>query len=229
MYLKTLQKDTTITALVNNQFERKIQKGDQLSITVTSFSLAEDEQFNKAAAMSSNPATSGFSVYPDGAVLLHRLGRVKAEGLTRRELAASLEKELLLFMKDPIVNVGYLNHKVTVMGQVQKPQVLEMPEEQMNIFDVLVKSGDITEKGMRDKVLIIRENGNEKNVKFLNLEDHAIFNSPWYYVQPNDIIIVKQDMEKTRTEEKRMKLQTTLSLVASGLSLLIIMIDRIFR
>ncbi len=93
-YFSTITKDTTITGFIPNDFESTIRKGDQLSITVTSLSAVEDEQFNKAAAVSASPAMSGFTVYPDGAVLLHRLGRVKVEGLTRRELAAKLEKDL---------------------------------------------------------------------------------------------------------------------------------------
>jgi len=229
VYLKTLTKDTTITGLVSNDFESKIQKGDQLSIMVTSLSSAEDEQFNKAAAVSSSPAMNGFLVYPDGKVLLHRLGRYTADGLTRRQLATALEKDLLPFMKDPIVNVGYLNHKVTIIGEVGQSQVLALPEEQMNIFDVLVKSGDISEKGMKDKVMIIREEGNTKTVKHLNLEDHAIFTSPWYYIKPNDIILVKADFSKVQKEERRRQLQTNMALVASGLSLFIIIVDRIIR
>ncbi|RYD53967.1 MAG: polysaccharide export protein [Sphingobacteriales bacterium] len=181
-YLKNIQGDTTITGLVSNDFESKIQKGDQLSIVVTSLSAEEDNQFNKAAAISTSPSLSGFAVAPDGTVLLHRLGRVQAAGLTRRELAAKIQKDLLAYMKEPIVNVGYLNHKVTVIGAVGKSQVMPMPEEQLNIFEVLVNSGDINPEGKKDQVMIIREEGNTKKVKHVNLEDKAIFNSPWYYI-----------------------------------------------
>jgi polysaccharide export outer membrane protein len=220
-YLQTLSKDTSLTTVVNPQFETKIKVGDQLSILVTSFSPAEDEQFNKAAAVSTSPGLSGFTVYPDGMVLLHRLGRVAVAGLTRRELAGQLEKDLLAYMRDPIVNVGYLNHKVTIIGSVGKPQILDMPEEQLPIFDVLLKSGDISESGMKDRVMIIRENGNEKKVKFIDLTDHSIFNSPWYYVQPNDIIVVRADLEKLQKEEKRSKLQTNFTFGTSILALII--------
>lgn len=228
-YLQTLSKDTTISSLVNSHFESKIQPGDQLSIIVNSFSSTEDLQFNNAAAVSSSPALSGFQVYPDGKVLLHRLGRVTVAGLTRRELAARLEKDLLPFMKDPIVNVGYLNHKVTIIGAVGSPQVLAMPEEALPIFDVLVKSGDISGSGMKDRVMIIRDNGNQKKVKFINLTDHSIFNSPWYYVQPNDIIVVKEDLEKIQKAEKRAKLQANIAFGSSLVALVITIITLVTR
>ena len=196
VYFKTLQKDTSISKLVSKDFESKIQVADQLSIVATSLSAAEDEQFNKAASQSTSPAQSGFKVYDDGTVLLHRLGKVKAAGLTRKELAEKLQVELLPFMKDPIVNVNYLNHKITIIGKVGTPQVLPMPEEQLSLIDVLVKSGDISKDGLLNQVMVIRDSSDKKIVKFVDLENHSIFTSPWYYVQPNDIVVVRADVEK---------------------------------
>ena len=228
-YLQTLSKDTTISSLVNPSFESKIQVGDQLSIVVTSFSPAEDDQFNKAAAISGSPSMSGFTVYPDGTILLHRLGKKTVAGLTRKELAVQLEKDLLAYMKDPIVNVGYLNHKVTVIGAVGAPLILAMPEEQLPIFDVLVKSGDISEEGMKERVMIIRENGSTKKVKFIDLTNHSIFNSPWYFVQPNDIIVVKADLEEAQKEEKRKNLQANIAFGTSILALVITIVSLVTR
>jgi polysaccharide export outer membrane protein len=157
------------------------------------------------------------------------LGYVTAAGLSRKELALLLQNELLPYMKDPIVNVGYLNHKVTVMGAVGGPQVMNMPEEQMSILEVLVKSGDIQKDGLKNKVMIIREEGTDKKVKLLNLEDQSVFTSPWYYVQPNDIVFVPQDYVRLEKVEKRTNLQTTVSLVLGAVSFIILILDRIFQ
>jgi polysaccharide export outer membrane protein len=154
---------------------------------------------------------------------------MKVEGLTRRQLAAKLENDLLPYMKEPIVNVGYLNRKVTVIGEVGGPQVLSMPEEQLTLLEVLVKSGGIKSDGLASKIMVIREQGNNKQVKFVNMEDHSIFNSEWFYVKPNDIIYVKSDEQKRVKAERSQKLQTTISLVMTGLSFFFIVIDRIFR
>jgi polysaccharide biosynthesis/export protein len=228
-YFKTLQKDTTISGFVTNDFESRIQVGDQLSIMASSKSALEDEQFNKAAAESSSPAMSGFTVNKDGTVLLHRLGNVTAAGLTRKELAAFLQKALLPYMAEPIVHVNYLNHKVTVMGEVGSQQVLQMPEEQLSLIDVLVKSGGIGFTGQKDRVMIIREEGSEKKVKFVNLEDNSLFNSPWYYVQPNDVIVVRADYAKMQKAERRQNLQTNIAFITTGISLLFLVVDRIIR
>jgi polysaccharide biosynthesis/export protein len=196
-------------------------------------SPTEDAFFNAVISTTTGTgsATSvgGYGVQQDGTVLLHRLGAYKVEGFTRRELSKKIETSLLPYMKDPIVQVNFLNHKITLLGEVATPQVLNLPEEQISIIDALVLSGDVTKDARRNNITIIREVGNEKQVKHINLEDHSIFSSPWYYVKPNDIILVDADTEKYVKAEKRQKLQSTLSLVASGVSLLIIIISQIVK
>ncbi len=232
-YFKTLQKDTTLKNFITNDFELKIIKGDRLSINVSSMSPTEDAFFNAvtSAGAGAGNATSagGYTVQQDGTVLLHRLGAFKVEGYTRRELSKKIETSLLPYLKDPIVQVNFLNHKITLLGEVATPQVLNLPEEQISIIDALVLSGDVTPNGKRNNITIIRENGNEKQIKHINLEDHSIFSSSWYYVKPNDIILVAADTEKFVKTEKRQKLQNTLSLVASGVSLFVIIISQIVK
>ena len=227
-YFETLRKDTTLTGFISNDFESKIQAGDQLSIVATSLSSVEDEQFNKAAA-SAGATMSGFTVFKDGTVLLHRLGNVRVAGLTRKELSNKLQGLLIPFMKEPIVNVNYLNHKVTIMGAVGGPQVLQMPEEQLSIIDVLVKSGDITPEGLKNSVMVIREENNQKKIKYLNLQDASIFSSPWFYVRPNDIVLVRGDTDKFEKEQRRQKFQTNFSLFTSLLSFVILIYTLVIR
>lgn len=228
-YFASIKSDTTIKGFVTDDFESTIRPGDQLSIVVTSLSSIEDQLFNSAAATSLVPELGGFKVYEDGTVLLHKLGKVTAAGLTRKALAEKLQTDLLTYMRDPIVNVGYLNHKVTVMGAVGGPQVLNMPQEQMSIIDLLVKSGDINDDGMKSKVMIIREEGTDKKIKYLDLEDASIFTNPWFYVQPNDIVYVPTDNTKLEKLEKRTQFQSTLALTASAISFLIIILDRVIK
>jgi polysaccharide biosynthesis/export protein len=235
-YFKTLQqRDTTLQGFVSNDFESKIIVGDRLNLTVTSLSPAEDALFNsiqigeKAVTGATGSILSGYIVQADGTIALHRIGNIKAVGYTRKELARQIEKALLPYMKEPLAQINYNNHKITILGEVGKPQVINMPEEQISIIDALVLSGDISLNGKRDKVTIIRENGNEKQVKHVNLEDHSIFSSPWYYVKPNDIILVARDDDKFAKKEKREKLQGTLTLVASAVSLVIIILSQVFK
>src|SRR5436190_5794171 len=198
-YFTTIPKDTTLRGFITDSFETRIQKKDVISITVSSLNKEMDDGFNGTAVGVSETATSGvkpptgYAVDEKGNILIHLLGSVHVEGLTRNELKLKLQKELLPYMKEPIVGVQYLNHKVTVLGYVERPQVLNMPGDQMPLLDVLVSSGDLKEGAKKNDIMIIRENGNEKQVKHINLEDNSIFNSPWYYVQSNDIVYVIPD------------------------------------
>ena len=235
-YFKTLSKDTTLTNFVTNDFESKIIKGDRLAISASSSSPLEDALFNGSAgtppvgvANTVGTGVGGYTVQQDGTIFLHRIGRISAEGMTRKELARDIESRLLAYMKDPIVQVSYLNHKITVLGEVVKPQVINLPEEQISLIDALVLSGDVTPNSKRNAVTIIREEGNTKKVKHINLENNSVFSSPWYYVKPNDIILVSADSDKYIKEEKRKKIQTTVSLVASVASLVVIILSRVIK
>ena len=232
-YFTNLKKDTTLTGFVTGDFELKIRKGDRLSISVSSLSSVEDALFNNAGASGATATAGttggGFTVQQDGSVLLHRLGSLQVAGLTRKELRTTLQEKLLAYMKEPIVQVNFLNHKITILGEVGNPQVLQLPEEQLSLIDALVLSGDVTANAKRNNITIIREEGTEKKVKHVNLEDNSIFSSPWYYVQPNDIILVSADTDKFVKEENKRKIQSTLSLVVSGISFLIIIVDRVFK
>ena len=116
-YFKTIQKDTTVTGMVNRDLESKISKGDLLKIVITSLSREEDVIYNVSPAAGSGSREGGFAVEQDGNIMVHKIGQVRAIGLTRKELAEELKKRLAPYLKDPVVTVQYINHKVTVMGR----------------------------------------------------------------------------------------------------------------
>ena len=103
-----------------------------------------------------------------------------------------------------------------------------MPEEQLSLLEVLGSSGDLSQLAKRDNILIIREKGNIKQFKRINLEDHSIFTSEWYYLQPGDVVYVEPN-DKRIKDEKRSRVQQNVSLAVSGISLAIIILDRILR
>jgi polysaccharide biosynthesis/export protein len=231
-YFKNLQdKDTTISGFATNNYESKIKAGDKLAITLSSLNRDEDALFNgiagSIAGASANAA--GFSVSPEGTIILHRLGTINVDGLTRRALAIKIQNGLMPYTKEPIVNVSYLNHRVTVFGEVGTPQVINLPEEQITIIDAIVQCGDIRENGRKDNVTIIREENNEKVVKKLNFEDASIFTSPYFYLKPNDIILVHKDNKKLVDDEKRQRLQSNIAIIASSVSLGVIVITQILK
>lgn len=228
-YFKTIQKDTTLQNVVTTDFESKIVKGDNLAITVSSLSATEDLLFNYPVVANNSGANPGYLVRSDGTFKFHKLGNVLAEGLTRRQLADKLHDSLLPYLKDPLVTVQFLNHKVTILGAVRNPQVLNIKDDRITLLDLIAISGDVREDALTDKVMVIREENGQRQVKKINLQNHSLFSSEWYYLQPNDIVYVMPDEEAKAKLERRNNLQSTLSFAASGVTLLVIILDRIIK
>ena len=218
VYFQDLQKDTTLTNLVSKDFEPKIQKADLLGITVASLSPENTALYN-APQNAIGPLT-GYLVDENGNIQFIKLGTMHVDGMTRKELKSLLEKELSPYLKDPVVAVGFLNRHVTMMGAVS-PQVLPMATDNMTLLDALAASGDIGAKGRPDNILVIRENGNSKEFKRLNLTDKSIFYSPYFYLQPNDIVYVEP------LKIKQDNVTRIISYVTTGLSLFIFILSRL--
>ena len=231
-YFKTLPRDTSINTTIGRLSESVIRKNDQLAINISSLNPEEDRVYN-AATLSLSGAVAGstangYLVDMNGNIQVHRLGNIHAEGMTRRELKNKIETDIKPYLKDPVVTVRYLNHRVTVIGEVAKPQVISMPEERLSVLEVLGASGDMTVLGKKDNILIIRETETGKQFKRLNLEDHSIFTSEWYYLKPDDVVYIEPN-DKKITEEKRARTQQAVSLALSGLSLAIIILNSLLR
>jgi polysaccharide biosynthesis/export protein len=233
-YFKSVPRDTTINSAVNRVAESQIRKNDMLAINLSSLNPAEDLIYNAAAAGSNattstgNSSNGGFLVDAQGNIQMHKLGLIHAEGMTRAELKNKIQKEIEPYLKDPVVTVRFLNHRVSVLGEVSKPGVIQMPEERLSVLEVLSSSGDVTSFAKRNSILIIRETESGKQLKRINLEDHSIFTSEWYYLQPDDVVYVEPN-EKKLNDEKRNKTQQTVGLILSGISLAVIVLDRIIK
>lgn len=225
--------DTTVQT-VNAAFEPVIQKNDILQITVSSLNPQEAIIYNlpnantgsAPAGTSGAAAGTGFLVDQQGFIQYPVFGQVKAEGLTTKALTDTLrnqfnQRKLLL---DPVVNVRFLNYRVTVLGEVAKPAVVNVTSEKISILEALGMAGDITVYGKKDNVMLIREVEGQRTIKRLNLNEGNIFTSPYYFLQPNDIVYVEPNKSKVAGADRS---RQVLPIVLSGLSLLVIILDRL--
>ncbi len=218
-YFQDIQKDTTLQNLVSKSEETKIREGDLLTITVSSLSPENTALYN--APQNIVGASTGYLVDENGNIEFIKLGSLHVEGMTRPQLKKQLEKDLSVYLKEPVVAVGYLNRHVTMMGAIST-QVLPLAD-QMTLLDALAASGDISTKGRSDNILVIREKENAKTFKRLDLTDHSIFYSPYFYLQPNDIVYVEP------VKEKRDNTARLVSYITAGISFALLVIDRIIK
>lgn len=208
-----------------------LQKNDLVGITVSSLNPQASSIFNASVVSNTggNSVTTpsgGYLVNTEGTIQFPILGKVKAAGLTVEQLRASItgslvEKKLLV---DPIVNVRLLNFKVTILGEVGNPTVINVPNEKITLLEALGLAGDLTIFAKRDNIMVIREQQNAKVIKRINLNTSELFNSEYYYLNPNDIVYVEPN--KARVASGRRSIQV-LPLVLSGLSFTAIIVDRL--
>jgi polysaccharide export outer membrane protein len=207
--------------------EPVVQKGDLLGISVYSddptATAAVTRQAGSTMALglsvennvpgSQTAAATGYLVNQHGELQLYKIGIVRVEGLTKEQVADTLEylyaKHDLL--KNPYVEVRFLNYKVTVIGEVTRPGPISVPTDKLNAFEAIGLAGDITVYGRRDNVLIVREVNGSRQFGRLNLKDPNVFLSPYYYLQQNDMVFVDVGKNKSYVNN-----QNTFQLVSIG-------------
>ncbi|MCW5517995.1 polysaccharide biosynthesis/export family protein [Muriicola sp. Z0-33] len=219
-----------------DQFENLepvLQKNDILSISVSSLNPEAAEIFNVSnltatQSFSSEGITtqaSGYLIDQEGFIRFPILGRLQAAGLTKSGLREKITKALndQQLLLDPIVDVRYLNYKVAVLGEVQNPSVLTIPNEKVSLLEALGLAGDLTIYAKRDNVLLIREKDGVKMTHRIDLTTEELLSSPYYYLQSNDIIYVQPNKSKVASTSRAI---LWLPVILSALSLGIIAIDR---
>lgn len=220
--------------------EPLVQKGDLLGISVFSddpvATAAVTRQVGSALPISiegvgtstqQSTAATGYLVNQQGDLQLYKIGTIRAEGLTKEQLADTLEylytKNDLL--KNPYVEVRFLNYKVTVIGEVNKPGPISVPTDKLNAFEAIGLAGDITVYGRRDNLLIVREVNGTRQFGKLNLKDPNVFLSPYYYLQQNDMVFV--DVAKNKSFVNNQNAFQTISISASIISIAVLIISLI--
>ena len=119
--------------------------------------------------------------------------------MPHQDLLTEKIKPFLAKTETPIVTVKMSSFRVTVIGEVNKPCVIPVSTEKMSILEALAHAGDLSIYGKRDNVMLIRENSNgQKSIHRLNLNDAGLINSPYYYLQQNDVVYVEPNGVKAK-------------------------------
>ena len=99
--------------------------------------------------------------------------------------------EITKNIKDPIVNIRFLNFRITVIGKVNKPSTFIAPSERINILEAIGLAGDLTPYGKRENILIIREQNGVRTATRVDLASKNVLSSPDFYLQQNDVVYVE--------------------------------------
>ena len=218
-----------------DEIEPLIQKNDILSIYITSLNPEASAVFNapksqvtSSSTTSGSSSAGGYLVNTDGNIQLPILGTIKAAGITKKQFKSDItniivDKKLLI---DPIVTIRHLNYEVTIIGEVGKPTVINVPNEKISLLKALGIAGDITIYGQKENVLLIREIEGKRKVKRIDLNSKTFLSSPYYYLQPNDVVYVEPNKRKVLNANRN---QQILPALLTSLSIIAVVLTRVIK
>lgn len=223
VYFSDIESHANYSVKVPEMVEPRIQTDDLLSITVTSLSPESNLLFNagvlNAEGNRINTGTGvlneGYLVDKNGEINFPVLGKVRLAGFTKPEAVREMTIRLEEYVKDPIVNIRFMNFKITVIGEVNNPSTFTVATEKINILEALGLAGDMTPFGKRENVLIIREQGGVRSATRFNLNEKDILSSPYYYLQQNDVVYVEPDQIKSIQASTNQRSLTVLGITTS--------------
>lgn len=192
-------------------YDAKIMPKDMLTITVSTTDPEAAQPFNLSVSntmditgrlSTSSNALQSYLVDNNGDINFPIVGKIHVSGLTKNECQDLIREKVMPYLaatENPIVTVRMSSYRVTVLGEVGSSCVIPVSTEKMSILEALASAGDMTIYGRRDNVILIREDANgEKSIHRLNLNDAGIINSPYYYLQQNDVIYVEPNKVKAK-------------------------------
>ena len=219
-----------------------IQNYDLLSIQVISNSLNQDQvsifsSLNNGGINGTGTFvaqtlanTVGYMVDQDGFIVLPIIGKTKAAGFTRAKLAEIIKDSIehTQLIKNPNVLVRFIQLRVSVLGEVKAPGIKVFSTDKITILDAIAASNDLTDRGRRDNIIIIREEGGEtktilidlRNTNFIQKEGYQLKQNDIVYVNANDIKLKEVNTNPNLIRDIQIGLFATsvLSLILSGIN-----------
>ena len=211
-------------------YDARIMPKDILTITVNTsnpeaaapFNLTVPSTYSPQGAVNWTSQTlQTYLVDNQGYIDYPVLGRIDVGGLTKSACEKMIRDKIKPYLNEnenPVVTVRMSNYKISVLGEVASPGMFIVSNEKINILEALAQAGDLTIYGVRDRIRLIRENEKgRKEIHTLNLNDANLINSPYYYLQQNDIVYV----EPNKVKSQNSSVGSVTNLWLSGTSILI--------
>lgn len=202
---------TEVLSNVLTSGEPVISSGDLLNIEVSGADMVGVSLFNKGkyvsldGTISQNSTNNMTNSTPEKSTLYYLVdkngdidfpivGKLNVGGLTKTQIVDVIQNAIYpKYIKEvPSVDIRLMNFRVTVLGAVKSPGVVESKTERLNFLEAIALAGDLDIKGQRENIMLIRTLGNgQREIHRLNLNDKDILLSPYFNLQQNDIIYVQ--------------------------------------
>ena len=209
-------------------YDAKIMPKDELTISVNTtnpevslpFNLLMQNAYQQGRTLSTTGGTlMPYLVDTEGCINFPIIGRLQVAGLTKRQCERMIQDKIRPYLaesENPIVTVRMSSYSISVLGEVARPGSYMVSREEINVLEALAQAGDLTIYGVRDRVKLIRKNASgRKEIHTLNLNDANIVNSPYFYLQQNDIVYVEPN--KVKAQNSSVGSMTTLWFSATSI------------
>lgn len=225
-------KDEINTALSKTLYDAKIMPKDILQIQVFTMTPEAAVPFNllklTGGSVSTTSSTGQGTVYDylvdnEGNIEYPVLGSLHLGGLSKTEAEQLIKSKIQPYLAESenvVVHVRMMNYKYAILGGVNHPGVFTTPNEKVSILEAIAQAGDLTTFAYRDRIFLIRENAEgQKDFHQLDINDANIINSPYYYLQQNDVIYVEQKKVQARNAFISANTSIWLSITSSLMSI----------
>ena len=209
-------------------YDARIMPKDQLTITVSCINDEAAAPFNmtvptpytvNSRSTYSQAMLQTYLVDNQGNINFPIIGSVHLGGLTKSEAEQLIQSRVKPYMSEeekPIVTVRMTGYQISVIGEVSRPGTFTVSREKITVLEALAQAGDLTIHGVRNNVQLIREDATgQKSIHFLDLNDANLINSPYYYMQQNDVINVTPN--KVKAQNSSVGSMTTLWFSATSI------------
>ncbi len=210
LYFQNLN-DEDFIEVIDSITYPQIESSDILDIRITALEQKSiiPFQFDKPSLVGDGSGSSrnrnvgaarleGYLVDKDGNINYPQLGEIQVKGLTTKEIEEKMEKLLSAYITDPTVAVRLVNFKVSILGEVKGPGTYSIDEGLLTLPQALGLAGDLTIKGKRENVLIIRNKGDRRQYKHIDLTKTDWLNSDFYFLKQGDIVYVEPNNARVK-------------------------------
>jgi polysaccharide export outer membrane protein len=230
--------DTSYVASTK-QPEPILQRGDQLSIFVYTPDPIASAYYNmpmgggqgaglqvlNQASQGGGGTVIGYLVDEEGEIVFPKFGKINVLGMTQQDLRDSLQNLMLPYVKDAVVNVRLLNFRVTFIN-ANRANTVTILNNKTTILQFLGNVGGMEWMDKRDGVSLIRQVDSVRTVYRLNFTDKSVFQSPAFYLQPNDVIYIEPN--KRKFLETNSQLINVFTGVLSAISIILVLFNTAF-
>lgn len=225
-------KDSVLRSYEIGPYEYHLQHEDVLSVQISSLTpkeydffsqgLPQGQQMNVGGMRGGGGAMFGYLIDKNGEIEFPVVGKVKFAGLTIYEAENMVQKMASEYLEEPVVKVRLLNFRYTIIGEVNgRGETINTFNNRLSMMEAIGLARGMGELADLRNVKIVRQHENTASIHYVNLLEEDFISSPYYYVHPNDIIIVPP----LRQRPFRNYFSENLGIIVSTLSLLILVLN----